>query len=63
MSKLEWYWIALLNMAANEYAYHIEATDAFWRWHNSKQYDQWIGHVDGPNRHPGGWEGWMAEFP
>ncbi len=63
MSKLEWYFIGLINIAACDYLQCNGSTDAFWRWHNSKQHDRWIGHADGPNRHPGGWEGWMAEFP
>lgn len=61
MSKLEWYFIGLINMAACEFVQRHDSP-AFWRWHNSKQFESWIGHKDGPNRHPSGWEGWMTEF-
>ncbi len=67
MSKLEWYFIGIINLAALEYVSNRPEADnlharTFWRWHHSKQHDTWIGHADGPNRHPGGWAAWMAEF-
>ena len=63
MSKLEWYFIGLINLAALEYT-DKRGSDvpAFWRWHHSAQFRAWIGHEDGPNRHPMGWQGWMDEF-
>ena len=61
MSKLEWYFIGIINMGACDYVRQHDSP-AFWRWHNSKQHNAWIGHEDGPNRHPDGWAGWMAAF-
>jgi len=61
VSKFEWYFIGIINLAACEYVTYKDSP-AFWRWHNSRQHDEWIGHKDGPNRHPDGWPGWMAEF-
>lgn len=65
MSKIEWYLIGIINMAALAWldrGQPLEHQTPFWRWHNSKQHDEWIGHVDGPNRHAHGWEGWMREW-
>lgn len=61
MSKFEWYFIGIINVAACEYA-RKNGYDAYWRWSDSRQHREWIGHKDGPNRHPDGWPGWMAEF-